>query len=70
MDRGPHSLHLDLRSLGAVVRVSSLLEPRVLQSLFGRDTVLWIVDKDPFEQIFKMLQESCVAWNNVLQKKY
>lgn len=44
-----------------------LLEPRVLKSLLGSNAVLWIVDKDPLEQIEELSVEARVRGDELLE---
>ena len=59
-------LHPDPRSFGAIVR-DCLLEPRMLESLFGRKTLLRIIDEDAAEKIEELLVEGCSRRNDLLK---
>lgn len=45
-----------------------LLEPRVLQSLLGRDAMGRVVDEDFLQKIPEVFQERCVVGNDILQR--
>lgn len=62
----PHPFQLDLGSLRPIVRVSRLLEPGVLKSLLGRDTLRRIVDEDLLEKILEVFQKWRIARDDVL----
>jgi hypothetical protein len=55
----------DAESLSAIVN-QRLLEPRVLQSLFGSNTVLGVVDKYPLEKVKEQAMECSAGWDEVL----
>ncbi|KAH0356858.1 hypothetical protein KCU81_g586, partial [Aureobasidium melanogenum] len=63
---GTLPLNLDLFSFGAVIFVV-FLEPIMLQSLVCCDTLLWIIDKDLFEQIEELPVELVVGWDDFLE---
>ena len=57
----------DPSGLGTVVH-DSLLEPRVFECLFGRDTFVGIVNENPSEQIQKLFVELGGIGDDVLQQ--
>lgn len=61
-----YPLQTDLSRLSAIVRLSHLLEPGVVQSLLCSDTLGRVIDEDLLEQIDKVLEESVVARDDVL----
>lgn len=61
-----YPLQADLSRLGAVVRLSHLFEPGVVQGLLRSDTLGRVVDEDLLEQIDKVLEECVVAGDDVL----
>lgn len=58
-------LQLDPVGFGSVVH-EGFFEPRMLQSLLGRDSLLGVVHKDPSEQVEELPVEVGVAWDGFL----
>lgn len=57
----------DLERLGAVI-FDPLFEPRVVESLLGRDPLRWVVNENPLQQIEELQVEVIVRRNGVLRK--
>lgn len=55
-------------SLGPVVWHRGFLEPRVLQSLFGRDSFGRIIDEDLLEEIEEVAAELIIFRDDILCK--
>ena len=58
-------LELNLEGLGAVI-LDGLLEPWVLQSLFGRDTLFRIIYKNSAKEIDKLFVKRGSEWDDFL----
>ena len=63
----PFPLQPDPRSFGAIIR-SGLLEPRMLESLFGGQTLLWVIHEDLAEKIEELLVERVGGGDDLLQR--
>jgi hypothetical protein len=55
----------DAKSFGAIIN-QRLLEPRVLQSLFGSNTVLGVVDKYPLKKVKEQAMECGAGGDEIL----
>lgn len=54
-------LYLDLGCLRAIIWCSGLFEPRVLKSIFGRDTLRRVIYEYLFEQVEEVSQEFIIV---------
>lgn len=55
----------DPRSFRTII-CDGLFEPRVLESLLGRDALFGIVLEDVAEQVNKLLVKCCSGWYDLL----
>lgn len=60
------ALYLDLRRLGAIVD-RAFLEPRMLESLFGGNAALGIVDENLAKEVEELFVEGCGCRDEVLK---
>lgn len=56
----------DFGGFCAVIRLSHLLEPGMIQGLFSRYPVRWVVYKDLLQKVEEVLEEGIVRWNDIL----
>jgi hypothetical protein len=60
------SFETDLVGLGTIVQ-KSLSEPRVLERFLGRDSFLWVINKDSPQQIKKLFVEGSIRRYGLLK---